>query len=366
MRVLLVSNYVLDRQYSMLGFADCLERHLPRSGIEVVRCAPPPRLGILPMPKKAVKWFAYFDKYILFTRQLKRAADGMDVVHVLDHGNAMYVPIIRTKPHIVTCHDLLAARASLGEIPGWIVGPTGRKYQDMILRGLAAAQFIVTVSETTRRDLVRLFPDAANRTETILNGLYRELSPENADRALAELAALGIKRPYLLHVGNDSHYKNRGGAVRIWRRMQASGMPNLNLVLAGKMTSPGDGESISSGVGRLIHVPSPSDQTLANLYSQAEGLLFPSLYEGFGLPILEAQSLGCPVFTSDRPPMNEIAGSGAALFDPENIESAAQRVMEGLGQRKTLIAAGHENCRRFSTDEMIASYTRVYQKVYNG
>ena len=95
----------------------------------------------------------------------------------------------------------------------------------------------------------------------------------------------------------------------------------------------------------------------------AEALIFPSLEEGFGWPVLEAQACGCAVFATGRAPMTELGGDAAVYFDPGDVEGAARAIAEGLQGREAMVAAGLENVRRFNVGAMIDGYVDAYQKV---
>lgn len=365
--VLLVGNYAPDRQFSMLGFADCLEREYRARGLRAWRIAPTPRLGRASAPPKLRKWLAYADKYLLFPRFLKKAAARCDLVHILDHGNAMYVRHVADRPHVVTCHDLLAIRASIGEIPGWTIGGSGRKYQSMILAGLRQARHIAAVSRATLEDVLRIVGKSENDVQLVYNGVYQPIEPFPLPEARHIVTTLGIVRPYLLVVGYDSPYKNRAGALEIHRQLgNVMGDSAPDLVVAGK-SNPASGPSARILEDpRVRYVDAPGLPTLTALYQCAQGLLFPSWNEGFGLPILEAQLLECPVFTTNRAPMTEVGGNAACYFDPETPVEAARTIADRLPHSQSMKEEGLLNAKRFSTNAMIANYVSLYERILGG
>lgn len=366
MKVLLVGNYRPDGSRSMLAFAEVLHRHLPFPGLEVNLIAPEP-VAYRP-ERKFAKWWGYYDKFVAFRPLLKQAAAHADIVHIVDQGNAMMVPWLGRQAHLVTCHDLLAVRAARGEIDGWHVGRTGRMFQKMIWKGLTQAQQIACVSETTRQELVRMWPAAESRSTTILNGPYREATPASADpaQAVADLLAWPSPQPYLLHVGAHVPYKNRPGVLRIFAELaNRAAFRRHALVMVGV---PFDDEMQAiadrAGIAPRVTVKTGcNDLDLANLYSAADALLFPSFAEGFGLPILEAQSYGCPVFTSDRAPMTEVGGDAVRTFDPTDPVGAANVIESAWDARAEMIARGTENQERFSLEQMIEGYRSLYARL---
>jgi glycosyltransferase involved in cell wall biosynthesis len=104
-----------------------------------------------------------------------------------------------------------------------------------------------------------------------------------------------------------------------------------------------------------------SHDSLKAAYSIAEALIFPSWHEGFGWPIIEAQYCGCPVFTSNRPPMTEVGGDGVAVFDPSDPDSAAAVVLDGLRDREALRGRGFANASRFKVSSMMDQYEIAYR-----
>jgi len=112
MRILLVGNYLPDGSQSMQRYAAMLQEGFTAAGHEVRLSRPSARAG-----KVGGKWADYFDKFVLFPRELRRAAEWADVVQICDHSNAIYVKYLESRPHVVTCHDMLAVRSALASFP---------------------------------------------------------------------------------------------------------------------------------------------------------------------------------------------------------------------------------------------------------
>jgi glycosyltransferase involved in cell wall biosynthesis len=115
--------------------------------------------------------------------------------------------------------------------------------------------------------------------------------------------------------------------------------------------------------GAVVELVRPTDSQVHALYSLAEALLFPSKVEGFGLPILEAQACGCPVFASDRAPLPEVGGNGAVYFDPDNPQSAATTILDAWSARPALIQRGEANVAVRTTNQMAETYAQVYRTI---
>jgi hypothetical protein len=233
MKVLLIANYAPDGQKSMLAFKRVLERELPKTGCDVRVLAPASRVLAIPHARRWSKWLGYVDKFIVFIPALARQVRWADVVHVADHSNAMYVRWIRSKPNLVTCHDVIAVQAAKGMVDGWNVSWTGRQFQRLISRGLALTDLIACVSDMTRRELLALGLAEEQRVMTVTNGLNDDFSPVAADMAGRLIARFGLApaQPYLLHVGLDLARKNRMAVIRAFvalrERAAAAGTPAM-------------------------------------------------------------------------------------------------------------------------------------------
>jgi glycosyltransferase involved in cell wall biosynthesis len=371
MKVLLVANYEPDGQNSMLAFRRVLERELPRLGCEVRVAAPPQRVLRFAPSARWRKWFAYIDKFVLFIPSLVRQARWADVVHVTDHSNGMYVPWVDSRPNVIACHDVIAIQAARGMVPGWEVGRSGRLFQRLIVRGLARADLIACASDLTRRDLLAL--DVAPTSKVVLarHGLNDEFAPLPPAEVEALLARRGLRaqEPYLLHVGLDLPRKNRRRVLETFialrERAAAAARPALveRLVFVGPALGP-ELAQLAQGHGvadRVTTLQELSHAELRAAYAGATALLFPSLQEGFGWPVIEAQACGCPVFTSDLAPMNEIGGDGAVYVDPDDPLAMAEAIEQATPQLAELRRKGLANAALYTPGQMAAANVAVYR-----
>ncbi len=311
MRILLVANYLPDGQQSMQRYAAVLEEGFTAAGHEVRLIRPRARVG-----EAGGKWGGHFDKFVLFPRELRRATEWADLVQICDHSNAIYAKYVEDRPHVITSHDMLAVRSALGEFPGYPTRWSGRRLQRMIVNGLSRARNIVCVSEATCADVERLVPGGDKNVTCIYNGLNYPYQPMPRKESAKRLETMGLSpdRPFILHVGGNQWYKNRAGVLKIFALVRKR-VPSLLLVMAGKPWT-----SEMRELARELRLEDAAveraglpEEDLRALYSCAEALLFPSLAEGFGWPVAEAQACGCPVVTSNRAPMTEVGGSGSTL-----------------------------------------------------
>lgn len=369
MNVLLVGNYENDLHVSMNRYAAFMEKGLVQAGHHVKTVRPQDCFGQLrPSYRGLGKWLGYIDKFGIFPLVFRSALRWADVVHIIDQGNSVYTKYLKSFPHLVTCHDLFAIRSALGEIPQNPTRWTGRKLQQMILKGLREAQHIVCVSDATRKDLLRVAGIPECRVSRVYNSLASGFSLMDQREAENRVRKLFIdpSQPFLLHVGGNQWYKNRLGVLRIFSSFRKLSQDrHFTLVMVGKpWTSEMRRFVAEQGMRDVaVELTGVADEDLRALYSTATLMLFPSLQEGFGWPIIEAQACGCPVLTSDRSPMNEVGGNAAVYCDPEEPESAAVIVKRALENLPSLRESGLVNASRFDSSVTINSYLLLYEKL---
>jgi glycosyltransferase involved in cell wall biosynthesis len=369
MKVLLVGNYAPDRQDSMQIYASMLEAGMRARGHEVHLLQPPAVLGQRVAEGSPLsKWLGYADKFILFRRELRRAGATAEIVHLCDHSNAMYVPALAHRAHVITCHDILAIRSAMGHFPENQVSITGRMFQRLIARGLRQAGAILCVSEKTRNDLRQYLGIPERRLHVITNALHWPYKPMSAEACAPFLISVGLQpgEPYFFHLGGNHWYKNRGAAIEIFAELRK--LPQYaraRLVMAGGLMKP----ELQAIVRKhqldsvVLEAVGLSNEHLQALYSCALALLFPSLEEGFGWPILEAQACGCPVVTTDRAPMSDVAGGAAILIDPAKPDAAARTIADALQNTTRLRSEGLRNAAFHTTDRMLEQCEALYREV---
>ena len=370
--ILLIGNYSLERQQSMLRFAMMMLEGLAAAGISAELVQPRPFLGRFRGAGSFVaKWLAYLDKFVFFRSTLARKIrERPAIIHICDHSNAMYARAIHGVPVVVTCHDLLAVRGALGEETDCPASATGKVLQRWIVRGLESAHAVACDSPATLADAERLVRQADGKPafELITLGLtypYRVLSSAETDQRLAQCSALETGRPFVLHVGSNMRRKNREGVLGIFARCKDQW--NGLVVFAGDPLSPSL-HSLGQELGvanRIVEIPNVDSEILEALYNRATAMLFPSTFEGFGWPIAEAHACGCPVLCADREPMIKVAGA-AALAHPVEDEAAFAADLLRLTnpeERARWSAKALENAKRFSTARMISEYIALYRSL---
>jgi glycosyltransferase involved in cell wall biosynthesis len=362
-KVLVIGNYQLDRQQSMLRFAHLLQDIYYNDA--VVRLVYPSSVfGSLPVFPLAVrKYLAYIDKLLIFPAWLLFAAHAYDKIHIADHSNAFYAFFCPRGRCLVTCHDLLAVRAAFGDpTAACDASPIGIWLQRLIMAGLRRADAIAFVSRATFQDFQRLigFPPR-QRHVVIPNPLNAPFTPYlEAFPISATEKALIPPQPFLLMVGSSLPRKNRGLALRLLEQLGPDSP--YRIVFAGApLTDAEQTFRATHPLGlRLVSIPRPSHGLLNRLYVLAHALLFPSFSEGFGWPLLEAQTCHCPVIASTTTSIPEVAGAGALFADPSDTTAFAAHVLalEDPSVRSQLIDRGLVNTRRYDAESIGSAYRR--------
>lgn len=368
----------------MPRFARLLSEGMKKRGHKAEIVKPDPQFFNMPVPNGMRKWMGYIDQYVMFPRQVKswlRTCQKDTLFVFTDHALGPWVPLVKDRPHIIHCHDFLAQRSALGEIPEHSTKLSGRLYQTFIRRGYSKGKNFISVSNKTKGDLHRFLSLPPTLSEVIYNGLNQSFSPENPDearKALAEKTGIDLSAGYLLHVGGNEWYKNRSGVIEIYNVWRLAGGPKIPLLLVGKAPSHEIMQMYSqSPFKNEIHFLSGlRDEFVRFAYTGASVFLFPSLAEGFGWPIAEAMASGCPVITTDEAPMTEVGGDAAFYIPKRPLESTsvASWAMKGAEavddilalptqKRRRLIDSSIANAKRFDPDVILDRIEEVYKNV---
>jgi glycosyltransferase involved in cell wall biosynthesis len=253
---------------------------------------------------------------------------------------------------IVTVHDLIHIKFH-HLFPGWKV----KAAQFVIKKALSRADLIVTVSNTSRNDLMEFFPDAEQKIEV----LYNRISADWLDTPKPlDLSSMGVAPEFILYVGNFKKHKGLETLMEAYAHLQKPPM----LVLVGNSGSAEDSlmQQIFSTHGvRLLGFA--EGNLLRTLYSKAMLFVFPSLYEGFGYPPVEAMACGAPVLSSDAPALREILAESAEFFNRGNVESLTEKLENLIGdsqRRADLIRLGKAQAQKFATDESPRRLAAIY------
>lgn len=295
----------------------------------------------------------------------KAAKDRCDVFHGL--SNELPMDIRKTGVRsIVTIHDV-----------AWRTFPDMYKWPDRFIYdikyGWAArnSDHIIAISESTKADIMRFFRVDERKISVLYQPVqthfYRRMDKEKARTTVRHISA-NIPSDFLLSVGTVNSRKNLLGTLKALASIPSGERPPLVVVGNGKGYRRKCMEFAAKELGKneVIWLDNVSDNVdLQALYTRATALLYPSMYEGFGLPVVEALLQGCPVLTSAVSSLPEAAGPGALLVDPsdqEEISEALRRLVDDCPLRRKLATEGENYCRRmFDPDTQARQLMKIYK-----
>lgn len=256
---------------------------------------------------------------------------------------AHVIPLSYRAPSVATIHDV-----GFRHYPDAHTANQRRYLEWSTRHNAQRARLILADSAATKADVVAFYGISAEKIHVVYPAFAPELSPNYSP---APLSQLGIRFPFLLTLGTLQPRKNIGRLIDAFASV-AHVLPH-QLVLAGKMGWLSD--SVRDAIDaqpaviqqRIVTTGFIDDEAKAALLTQADALLFPSLYEGFGFPVLEAQRCGTPVLCAARSSLLEVGAASATMVEPESARSIASGIMETLANRSQLVAAGYRNVARF-------------------
>ena len=332
-------------------------------GIEVAFLVPAGpasgRLGALPEPRIpcATSPFA-FTQHWSVPRALRRA--GADAYHSLYY----LTPRTPGLPTLLSCMDLIPLVRPETQ-PAWKRAIFTACFADAASR----AERLVAISESTRRDVCERFGVDPARIDVIPLAADDRFSPAPADAVAALRARLDLTAPFVLYVGSNKPHKNLVRLVEAFR-IVAEARPDLRLVVAGvwdpRYEEP-RARARDLGLGQRVRFLGPvADADLPALYSAARVFAFPSLYEGFGLPVLEAMRCGAPVVTSATSSLPEVVGDAGITVDPNDaaaIADALARVIDDDGLHDDLARRAVARAGEFTWRRAAAAHRALYRRL---
>lgn len=316
---------------------------------------PPLRLQHMPVLASYLKRLVY---YPLVARAIRA-----DVYHITTESYAAIVGLLDPRRCVVTVHH--ETPAMLREELGVGAGPFYTSHR-VSFAGVLRAARIVTTSELMRQHLIERYALAPARVVACPYGHDAAFRPDCAESRAATRAALGLGQEWfiLLHVGNCSPRKNVGLILRALAELP----PNVHFVQAGGQLDAGQQHIIATqGIAERVHLLGPvAASVLPGLYRASDLFVFPSLVEGFGLPLVEAMASGLPLITSASGVVAEVAGGAAVLVDrhdPAALARVVLRLAELPALREALREAGLRRATQFSWQRHAAALCDLYRAV---
>lgn len=258
--------------------------------------------------------------------------------------------------NVTTVHDFTYEYYSHG-IRRWVHGLQKKQ-------AVRKSAGIICVSENTRRDLLKFYPWVdEGQVRVIYNGVGDEFHPvEDPLPALSEELGFVPDKPFLIFVGDRTSYKNFDIFVGL-----ASALTEFDLVVVGgKPFSEDELNKCPAFTSKVKHFRGVSSGVLNLLYNAAFCLVYPSAYEGFGIPVLEAMKAGCPVVSTNLSSIPEVAGDAALLVENIHVASFAEKIMQLFDEsvRRNLLEKGYMQASRFSWDRCFQETYAFYQELW--
>jgi glycosyltransferase involved in cell wall biosynthesis len=267
------------------------------------------------------------------------------------HGTNFEVPYLGSTPAILTIHDLSPWRERMWQMHSRNAEADRVRWRTPWLVRLRRARMILTVSESVRREVVEHFgvsPDRVRAVPLAASSHFRPVTPTSP-----------AQKPFFLFVATLEPRKNVAGLIEAWRESRAD--TNADLVIAGRNRADFAEVSPCDGLHLLGEV---ADEDLPRLYSDALAFVYPTHYEGFGLPVLEAMQCGCPVITSRDPAVVEVSG-GATIHatSPQEIAEAMRAIAGNPRLRNVLSGCGLQRAGAFSWSRTARETHDIYASV---
>jgi glycosyltransferase involved in cell wall biosynthesis len=282
------------------------------------------------------------------------------------------VPILYNKPFVVTIHDLTMYHyprpeaTTLGPLKFWF---KDKAHRLVVRHAVRKAKKIIVTSEFTKQDVRKTLGVPMEKMVVTYQAPFERYKLQDTNKFKIQNSKFKITEPYVLYVGAAYPHKNLGGLLKAWKIFCEKYGEDYKLVLVGqKNYFYNNLQSSIFNLKSVVHLDNVSDDELVSLYSNASLFVFPSLYEGFGLPPLEAMSHGVPVASSNRACMPEVLGEAALYFDPENYEQMADVIHRGLMDedvRFQLKNNASELLKAYSWEKLARETLCLYEDVMN-
>ncbi|HEY71758.1 MAG TPA: glycosyltransferase family 4 protein [Thermoflexia bacterium] len=322
-----------------------------------------PLAGLEHLPSRTVALGYKPWRMLIWMGQLARVAFDRLLPHAeLFHATEHLLPPLHSIPTVLTVHDLIFRRMPQHHklLNRWYLNLTMPLY-------CRRADHIIAISESTRRDLVSAYglpPEKITVIHEAADPRFRPQPPETTDAARARY---GLPERYLLSVGTIEPRKNLSRLLTAFESLYAEGLTDA-LVIVGRRGWLYDDffAALERSPARdaVLFPGYAPDEDLPAIYAGAQALVFPSLYEGFGLPVLEAMACGTPVACSDTSSLPEITGDAAFRFAPSDVKSIAavlRRLLRNADLRQTLRWRGFMQAARFSWKQVATETKAVYE-----
>ncbi len=309
-------------------------------------------------PSRLIDGFTRRYLYPQFVRQ-KQKSDHIH--HITNQDLAFLLNKIELPRSVVTCYDLIP----------WVYYKNRSRYWIGNIEGLQKADRIITISEFSKQEIIKSAGIPGDKIDVIYCGVDRSVFFPNRDRTPLKGCGIGEKQKVLLYVGSEEPRKNLGIIFEVLATILQED-PDVVLLKVGSPGMSGDRKSTLNLIKSLniedsvIFTEDVPEEMLAKYYNAADLFIFPSRYEGFGLPIIEAMACGCPVVAADTSSIPEVVEGAALLKDPDDSRGfvdSIQDVLNDTASKNDLVLKGKRRIANFNWDKSAEKMKKVYSSL---
>lgn len=302
-----------------------------------------------------------FTRRYLYPSIVKRKQNPDHIHHITNQDLAFLLTKMELSRTVVTCYDLIP----------WVYYRNRSRYWKRNIEGLRKADRIITISKFSKEDIIRNAGVPADRIDVIYCGVDRNVFYPRRDRTALDTLGIQPDARVLLYVGSEEPRKNLAVVLEAVSLVRKE-IPTIMLLKVGSPGMSGSRKLITQLItkfhleDRVFFSGDISEEMLAKYYNASDLFIFPSLYEGFGLPIIEAMACGCPVIASNTTSIPEVVGDAGILVEPDDLHKITQSIIEILikeEKRDFLIERGFSRVIQFDWEEAKRNTIRVYERL---
>jgi len=307
-------------------------------------------------------------RYISYPNQAVKVQG--DINHIMDHGYAHLMAKLDPAKTVITVHDIIPILAGRGLIKG-VTDQRRARLAEWTSNFYKKAARIIAISESTKQDLVKHCACDENKIKVIYSGIntrYKNYPKQEKDEIRD---SLGLpKNKYLILITGQQFYKNQSTSLRVMELLQKKYGDEIYLIRLGRQTEEWkDMNRKNPFQNQIIQLGFVTEEQMPQVYNAIDCLLFPSWYEGFGLPVIEAMACETPVVISNAASLPEAAGDAAITVAPDDIEGLADgviRLLEDKRFREDIVAKGHIHAKQFIWKNAASNVFEIYQEITDG
>ena len=314
--------------------------------------------------KKFPKKYSYYFWHLYLNYYINHKKLDLDIIHSPE--NASLFINLKNKKKIITIHDIMPFY-----FPNMYDFITHHRYKLLFAYTLKTSDKIIAVSYNTKKDLIKLFKIPENKIKVIYEAASENFKPLKENDVNTVKQKYNLNYPFILYVGGLAPNKNVERLIKAYYKLKKRRIKHKLVITGVKRYKY---KSIFETIEKLnlqkdvIFTSYVPDEDLPALYNAADLFVYPSLYEGFGLPPLEAMACGTPVITSNTSSLPEVVGDAGIMINPYSVDELANKMYEVLtndGLREELSKKGLERAKLFSWKKCAEEHLKVYEEVYN-